>query len=103
MFCELIRKPAPLGVGGCHFLAKFYKYGLIFNIKMVNLEAIIWWLFLLDSAGANIAAWLFAGWYKKKYKKLSKHLPITKLWCLIYLVLVLWVGCALYRLGILPY
>jgi len=70
---------------------------------MVSFESIIWYLFLLDSLGANIFVWAgYGAKFKKKYKRLSKHLPLTKGWALIYLILVLWIGCALYRLGILP-
>jgi len=66
-----------------------------------NLEAIIYYLVLLDSIGANILAWCCAKWYKKNYKGFYKHFPATKGWALFYLVLVLWVGCALNRLGII--
>ncbi len=72
---------------------------------MLNFEAIIFYLFLLDSLGANIMVWFFPGfvkWYKKKWPSLFKHVPLTKAWVLLYLILVLWVGCALNRLGILP-
>jgi len=72
----------------------------------INIEAIIWHLFVLDSIGANIAVWFFPSftkWYKKKMPSLYKHLPLTKAWALVYLVLVLWVGYVLYRLGVLPY
>ena len=71
---------------------------------MVNFEAIIFYLFLLDSAMGNLAVWIFPGfnkWYKKNWPKLHKHLPTTKPWMLIYLVLVIWVGYALSRLGII--
>jgi len=70
---------------------------------MVNIEAIIWWAVLLDSLGANTMAWCFPGWLKKNYRGIYKHLPLTKGWALFYLVMVLWVGYSLYRLGILPY
>tara|TARA_Y100000296_G_scaffold86919_1_gene128664 strand:+ start:1892 stop:2113 length:222 start_codon:yes stop_codon:yes gene_type:complete len=68
-----------------------------------NIEAIIFYLFLLDSLGANIAAWFFSKWYKKTFKKswFFKRLPLTKGWAFVYLALVLWVGYGLYRLGIL--
>jgi hypothetical protein len=69
----------------------------------INIEAIIWYLFLLDSVGAVIASWCCAKRLNKTFKKLFKHLPLTKGWALIYLGLVLWVGYTLYRLGILPY
>ena len=70
---------------------------------MVGFEAIIWYLFLIDSVGANIVAWCCAKWFKKKFKRswIYAHLPLTKGWALVYLILVIWVGCALYRLGIL--
>lgn len=69
---------------------------------MVNIEGIIWWLFVLDSVGANIMAWFFADWMKKNHKGFWKHLPVTKGWAAFYLVLVLWVGSALYRAGVIP-
>ena len=71
---------------------------------MISFEQVIWYLFLIDSVGANIAVWLFPKtipWYKKNFKTASKHLPLTKGWAFIYLILVVWVGCALWRLGIL--
>ncbi|HDZ60321.1 MAG TPA: hypothetical protein ENH46_01305 [Candidatus Pacearchaeota archaeon] len=71
---------------------------------VINIEAVIWYLFLIDSIGANIMAWCCAKWYKKKYKGwMYKHFPAAKGWILSYLILVLWVGYALYRLGVLPY
>ena len=70
---------------------------------MVMIESIVWWVFLLDSVGANIMAWCFPNWYKKEFKGFWKHFPVTKGWALFYLVLILWVGAGLYRLGILPY
>jgi len=72
---------------------------------MVYIEAIIYYAFLIDSLGANIAAWFFPNWFKKaskgSLKVWLKHLPLTKGWALIYLILVLWVGWALYRLSVL--
>ena len=69
---------------------------------VINLEAIVWYLFLADSLGANIIAWCCAGWYKKKMPKgFVKHFPATKGWCLLYLALVLWVGFSLARMGAL--
>ncbi len=69
---------------------------------MVQVEAIIWYLFVIDSLGANIAVWLFpksVTWYKKKLPRVSKHLPLTKGWAFIYLGLVLWVGYMLFGLS----
>tara|TARA_Y100000310_G_C20686917_1_gene819611 strand:- start:421 stop:645 length:225 start_codon:yes stop_codon:yes gene_type:complete len=72
----------------------------------VGIEAVIWYLVLLDSLGANIAAWFFPKRSKKllgKFGKFAKHFPITKGWCAWYLVLILWVGSGLYRLGLLGF
>ena len=68
-----------------------------------NIEATIWYTILLDSIGANIVAWFFADWYRGKFKTLHKHFPATKAWCFVYLALVLWVGCVLYRHEVLPW
>ena len=68
-----------------------------------NLEATIWYAILLDSIGANIVAWFCNDWYREKFKTLHKYFPATKGWCFVYLALVLWVGCVLYRLKVLPW
>ncbi len=69
---------------------------------VMSIEAIIWYLFLIDSIGANIVAWCCAKWFKKKFKGwIYKHLPLTKGWALMYLILVLWVGYGLNRLGVI--
>jgi len=69
---------------------------------MVSFEAIIFYLVLLDSIGAVITSFFFAKWYKKNINKgLVKHFPATKGWAIFYLVLVLWVGYGLSRLGVL--
>ena len=67
----------------------------------IGVEAIIFYLVLLDSVLGNIFVWLFPKKMKKMLGGFAKHLPPTKAWMLIYLVLVLWVGFALNRLGIL--
>ena len=69
-----------------------------------TIEAIIYYLVLIDSIGANITVWFFSKWYKKNIDKgIAKHFPASKGWALMYLILVLWVGCALWRLGILSF
>jgi len=69
-----------------------------------NIEAIIWYLFLIDSLGAGLISICCVNWYKKRFKSsLSRHLPLTKAWAGIYLILVLWGGSALYRNGVLPW
>jgi hypothetical protein len=69
---------------------------------MVTFEAFLWYLVFLDAIFANLVAWCCAKWYKKKFKKLWNQLPITKGWTAIYLILIIWLGVALLRLGILP-
>ena len=70
---------------------------------MVNVEAIIYYIFLADSLMVNFVAYLKPNWYKKTYRNFSKIFPLTKGWCAGYLLLILWLGYGLYRLGILPY
>ena len=65
------------------------------------IEGIIWYLVLLDSLGANTMAWFFPKRGKKFMKGFWKHFPVTKGWAAFYLVLVLWVGSGLYRLGLI--
>jgi len=69
----------------------------------IGIEGIIWYLFLLDSLGAIMTALFFSNWAKKNFKGIWKHLPVTRGWAFIYFLLVLWVGSALYRLGILGF
>ncbi|MFQ5620966.1 MAG: hypothetical protein ACE5FT_03930 [Candidatus Nanoarchaeia archaeon] len=68
---------------------------------MVTLEAVVFYLVLLDSIGANLMAWGNGKWYKKTFPWWAKRVPLNKVWCAWYLILVLWVGYSLNRLGIL--
>ena len=68
---------------------------------VIGVEGVIWYLFLLDALGANFVALFAKKWWKKK--KFHKILPMSGWWTLLYLVLVLWVGCALFRLGLLGF
>ena len=63
----------------------------------MTIEAIIWYLFLIDAVGANLIAFLGQKWWKKS--KWSKIIPMSRLWTLLYLGLVIWVGSALNRAG----
>jgi hypothetical protein len=69
----------------------------------MGIEAIIWYLVLLDSVIANLIAFCCKAWYRKKFKKFSKYFPLVKGWTLLYLILVLWVGFSLWRLGVLSF
>jgi hypothetical protein len=63
----------------------------------ISLEAIIFWILLIDSIGANITAWFFPTSYKKNISKgIVKHFPVSKGWCLYYLILVLFIGYLIY-------
>ena len=64
-----------------------------------TIEEILWYLVFIDSILVNLIVWLFPNWYEKKFKNMSKYFPASKGWCLWYLVLVLWIGYALLRLG----
>ena len=64
-----------------------------------TIEEILWYLVFIDSILANLIVWLFSNWYEKKFKNMSKYFPASKGWSLWYLVLVLWIGYALLRLG----
>lgn len=68
---------------------------------VMSFESVIFYLFLIDSIGANIVAFFYPKWYAKKYRGFAKLFPLTKGWTIFYLILVLWIGCALYRLGVL--
>ena len=64
-----------------------------------TIEDILWYLVFIDSILVNLIVWLFPNWYEKKFKSMSKYFPASKGWSLWYLVLVLWIGYALLRLG----
>lgn len=64
---------------------------------MVSVEVIIWYLFVIDAVFANLTVLFWKKWFNKT--KVGKWIPIHGGWTLIYLGLVLWVGYALYRLG----
>ena len=69
----------------------------------LNIEAVIWYLILLDAVGAVVVSLFFAELCRKKFKPLHKYFPLTTAWSLVYLGLVLWAGWLLYRLGVLPW
>ena len=64
-----------------------------------TIEGILCYLVFVDSIFANLIVWFFPNWYEKKFKNMSKYFPANKGWSLLYLVLVLWIGYALSRLG----
>lgn len=70
---------------------------------MVMIEEIIFYLVLLDSLVAGTIAWCMPKTAKKFKKGFWKHFPITRGWSALYIILVLWIGYALYRLGVLSF
>jgi hypothetical protein len=65
----------------------------------LGIEAIIWYLVLIDAIFANLTVLFWKKWWNKK--KWRKWLPLTGWWTLLYLVIVAWLGYALFRLGII--
>ena len=63
---------------------------------MLGVREIIFYLLLLDSVMANLAAWFFSKEYKEKFKWFAKRFPASKGWCIWYLILVLWIGYLVY-------
>ncbi len=59
---------------------------------MYTLEAVVFWVLLVDSLVANGIAWWGGVWYAKHLRSVSRVLPITKAWAGYYLALVLWIG-----------
>ena len=68
-----------------------------------SFELIIYVLVLIDSIFANIIFWCCPGWYKKNFKGFYKYFPMNRGLAAWYLILVLWVGYGLFRLGILSF
>lgn len=69
----------------------------------MTLEAIIFYILLIDAISANIVAISGSGWYAKYLRTFSRWFPMAKGWAIYYLILVLWVGTLLYRMGTLGF
>ncbi len=63
---------------------------------LMIIKEIIFYLLLIDSVGANLGAWFFPKWYTKNFKWFAKRFPLIKSWCILYLLLVLWIGYLVY-------
>lgn len=67
-----------------------------------SFEMVIYYLILIDAVSALIAAWTgYGATINKRYSIFGIYFPITKGWTSYYLILVIWLGCALARLGII--
>ncbi|MDP2629217.1 MAG: hypothetical protein Q8P45_00725 [Candidatus Harrisonbacteria bacterium] len=65
-----------------------------------TLEVIIFYILLIDSIGANLLVWFGSEkWYGLNFRLMSRFFPLSKGWAAYYLLLVLWMGLMLYRLG----
>jgi hypothetical protein len=68
----------------------------------ITFEMVIYYLVLIDAISAVIAAWTgYGAKMNARYSIFAHHFPITKGWTTYYLVLIIWLGCALARLGII--
>ena len=71
----------------------------------ITFETIAFYILLIDSIGANIISWFGLGnsWYSKHLSAFARQFPITQGWTTYYLLLVIWVGSLLYRIGLLNF
>jgi hypothetical protein len=65
----------------------------------MSIEAIIFFILLLDAIGANIVVHFGSEWYMQHFRTVSRWFPPAEGWALYYLALVMWVGSLLYRAG----
>ena len=65
----------------------------------MNVEAIIFYILLIDAVSANLIVLFGSGWYLRHFRTFSRWFPLAEGWALYYLALVLWVGSFLYRAG----
>ena len=68
-----------------------------------NFEAFIWYILAADCAFALAVSFFSQDWYRESFPEVFKHFPATKAWCMVYLILILWLGYSLHRQGILPW
>jgi len=67
----------------------------------MSIEAIIFYLFLIDAISCNLLVLFGSRWYTQHFRVFSRWFPPAKGWALYYLILVLWIGSLLYRQGAL--
>lgn len=67
----------------------------------MSIEAIIFYLLVIDSVSANLVALFGQKWYARHFRIFSRWFPPAEGWALYYLILVLWIGSLLLRLGLL--
>lgn len=67
----------------------------------MTIEAVIFYLLLLDSIMASLVSLLGRRWYMHHFRLISRLFPLAKGWALYYFVLVLWIGWLTYAAGLL--
>ena len=67
----------------------------------LSIEAIIFYLLLIDSLSCNFIVLFGKRWYVQHFRIFSRWFPPAEGWALYYLALVLWVGSLLFRMGML--
>lgn len=65
----------------------------------MSIEAIIFYLLVIDSVSCNLIVVFGPDWYAKHFRIFSRWFPPAEGWALYYLILVLWIGTLLLRLG----
>ena len=68
---------------------------------MINIEGLFWYFFLIDSLIYNGIAWFYREWYENRYPEISNILPMNRIYGILYIGLMTWIGNNLIRLGIL--
>ncbi len=67
----------------------------------MTIEAVIFYLLLIDSVSYMLVVLFGDKWYTKHFHVFSRFFPPAKGWGVYYLVLVLWIGSLLFRMGAL--
>jgi hypothetical protein len=70
---------------------------------MIYVEGILWYLFLLDCLFYNILVLTKGKWHNKLTHWISEHFPLNWLFGIYYLIIILWLGFALYRMELLGF
>lgn len=59
---------------------------------LLIIKLIVFLLVLLDAIVVNLIAWFGQDRYRQHFPRLSAHLPLTKAWGALYMLLVAWIG-----------
>lgn len=64
-----------------------------------SLVAIIFYILLIDSIGANLVAWGGGeNWWNKHFHIISRYFPVAKGWTTYYLILVVFIGYLIFMM-----